>query len=222
MDLNREAAFLSIPNRSSMALNITKSLNWSCGCETVPRLIQRLTKVERMLSEEGVGVRVPSGGRRRKCRFVRVCRLIPADSIRTESLVWTTPIGCPNHFATHGFKHLYRFCLVLAISIEDQIAGCAAFGKASRSCCGIQALAGCLGALKWRTRLRLSSITKKQYETQEVAVGTVKKSIVAIDSRWFFKKTNQTLRAPSLRPTRARCRETVRSESSKPSFNSSP
>jgi len=58
-----------------------------------------------------------------------------------------------------------------------------------------------------------------------VAVGTVKKSIAAITSRWFLRKLNkinQSLRASPLRPARARYRETVRSEISKPSFNSSP
>ena len=63
---------------------------------------------------------------------------------------------------------------------------------------------------------------KKQYNTRKVAVGTVKKCIAAITSRWFLRKINQSLRASALRPTRARYREAVRSEISKPSFNSSP
>ncbi len=44
-------------------------------------------------------------------------------------------------------------------------------------------------------------ITKKQYSTRNVTVGTVKKSMAAITSRWFFRKINQSLRASPLRPT---------------------
>jgi hypothetical protein len=40
---------------------------------------------------------------------------------------------------------------------------------------------------------RLWLITKKQYSTRKVAVGTVKKSIAAIASRWFLRKADQPL-----------------------------
>jgi hypothetical protein len=53
-------------------------------------------------------------------------------------------------------------------------------------------------------------------------VGTVKKSIAAITSRWFLRKINQSLRASPLWPTRTKHRDTVRSEISKPNFSSSP
>jgi hypothetical protein len=43
------------------------------------------------------------------------------------------------------------------------------------------------------TFLRLWLMTKKQYSTRKVAGGTVKKSIAAIASRWFFRKINQSL-----------------------------
>ena len=72
-------------------------------------------------------------------------------------------------------------------------------GKASRNCWTIQQLVGCSVALKWQTLLRLWLITKKKYKTRKVAVGTVKKSNAAITSRWFFRKTNLTLRASPLR-----------------------
>jgi hypothetical protein len=48
-------------------------------------------------------------------------------------------------------------------------------------------------ALKCRIRLRLWLIAKKQYNTRKVAVGTVKKSIAAITSRWFLRKVNHRL-----------------------------
>src|SRR5262249_10645821 len=38
-------------------------------------------------------------------------------------------IGCPDQFATYGLKHLRHFSLVLPVSIEDQVARCAVFGK---------------------------------------------------------------------------------------------
>jgi hypothetical protein len=34
-------------------------------------------------------------------------------------------------------------------------------------------------------------ITKKQYSTRKVAVGTVKESMAAMASRWFLRKVNQ-------------------------------
>ena len=48
-------------------------------------------------------------------------------------------------------------------------------------------------ALKCRNLLRLWLITKMQYSSRKVDVGTVKKSIAAIASRWFLRKANQPL-----------------------------
>ena len=56
-------------------------------------------------------------------------------------------------------------------------------GNASLSCCMVQVLFGCLVTLQCRMRRRSCAMTKKQYSTPNVRVGTVKRSIAAIASR---------------------------------------
>lgn len=65
-------------------------------------------------------------------------------------------------------------------------------------------------------------ITKKQYKTPKVSVGTVKKSIAAMASRWFRRKVSQHLPISGLLGARRSQRETVGSETLKPSFSNSP
>src|ERR1035437_7049608 len=65
-------------------------------------------------------------------------------------------------------------------------------------------------------------MTKKQYRTPKVRVGTVKKSIAAIASRWFRRKDSQRRAGSGSSVARLTQRETVRSEMSKPSLSSSP
>src|SRR6266498_99541 len=52
----------------------------------------------------------------------------------------------------------------------------ASFRTASRSCCTTHSALGCRVTLTCRTRRRPCSITKKQYSSWNVNVGTVKKS----------------------------------------------
>ena len=55
-----------------------------------------------------------------------------------------------------------------------------------------------------------------------MTVGTVKKSIAAMASRWFLKKANQRLAGWGFLKARRIHRETVLSDSSNPSITSSP
>src|ERR1017187_6924283 len=65
-------------------------------------------------------------------------------------------------------------------------------------------------------------MTKKQYRTPKVKVGTAKKSIAAIASRWFRRKDSQRRAGSGSSVARLTQRETVRSEMSKPSLRRSP
>ena len=49
-----------------------------------------------------------------------------------------------------------------------------------------QSAVGCWVTLKCRILRRSCSMTKKQYKTRNVAVGTVKKSKATIASRWLW------------------------------------
>ena len=89
------------------------------------------------------------------------------------------------------FQHRRHFSAELAVAVEYQILGCTIFGKASRSCCTIQAPVGCSVTLKCRMLRRPWLITKKHYSIRKVAVGTVKKSMAAMASRWFLRKVSQ-------------------------------
>src|SRR5467141_3763803 len=61
---------------------------------------------------------------------------------------------------------------------------------ASRSCCTIQRASGFRVTLKCRILRRSWPMTKKQYRTPKVSVGTVKKSIAAIASRWLLRNVS--------------------------------
>jgi hypothetical protein len=65
-------------------------------------------------------------------------------------------------------------------------------------------------------------MTKKQYRTPKVIVGTVKKSIAAMASRWFRRKVSQRWTGWEALGARRSQRETVGSDTWKPSFSSSP
>ena len=65
-------------------------------------------------------------------------------------------------------------------------------------------------------------MTKKQYRTPKVSVGTVKKSIAAIASRWFRRNVSQRFVEFEVFGTWRSQRETVASARSNPSFSSSP
>src|ERR1035441_7304721 len=65
-------------------------------------------------------------------------------------------------------------------------------------------------------------MTKKQYRTPKVRVGTVKKSIAAISSDLFQRKDSQRRAGSGASVARLTQRETVRSEMSKSSLSSSP
>src|SRR5262245_27620404 len=76
--------------------------------------------------------------------------------------------------------------------------------------------------LKCRIFRRPCSMTKKQYSSLEVTVGTVKKSRATITSRWFWRKVSQRLPGSPRRRRRRRYLATVRSQTAKPSLSISP
>src|SRR5215831_12491782 len=76
--------------------------------------------------------------------------------------------------------------------------------------------------LQCRILRRPCSMTKKQYNSWNVNVGTVKKSNATIASRWFCRNASHRLAPLPGRCRRRRYRATVRSETTKPSFCSSP
>src|SRR5260370_38284230 len=71
-------------------------------------------------------------------------------------------------------------------------------------------------------RLLSWAIIKKQYKRPNVAVGTVKRSIAAIASRWFRRKVSQRCAGSGCLGGSFIQREMVRSETSKPNIKNSP
>src|ERR1700722_9233048 len=67
------------------------------------------------------------------------------------------------------------------------------YGHAFRNCWTIQRALGFRVMLKRRNFLRSWPITKKQYRKPNASVGTVKKSMAAIASRWFRRNVSQRL-----------------------------
>ena len=92
---------------------------------------------------------------------------------------------------------------------------------ASRNCCTTQSALGFRVTLKCRIFRRSWPMTKKQYRTPNVSVGTVKKSIAAMASRWFLRNVSHRFTESGSLGARRIHRELL-SESSKPSLSSSP
>src|SRR5262249_19007920 len=88
--------------------------------------------------------------------------------------------------------------------------------------CTIQRELGFRVTLQRRILRRSWPMRKKQYRTPKVSVGTVKKSIAAIPSRWFRKNVSQRLPRSGLLGIRCSHRCTLGSETLKPSFSNSP
>src|SRR5216684_4003364 len=95
-------------------------------------------------------------------------------------------------------------------------------GNTSRNCCTTQAAVGSRVTLKCRIVRRWCSMTKKHESSWKVNVGTVQKSQATIASRWLARNATQRVARSPRRRTRRRYRATLRSETSKPSFKSSP
>src|SRR6516164_6161327 len=70
-----------------------------------------------------------------------------------------------------------------SVALQDHVLGRHGSGNASRSCCTIHSTVGCWVTLQCRILRRSCSMTKKQYSTRKVTVGTVKKSMGARTSR---------------------------------------
>jgi hypothetical protein len=93
-------------------------------------------------------------------------------------------------------------------------------GKASRSCCRVQADVGCSVTLTCRMRRRSWTNTTKTKRIRQVSVGTVKKSMATVEARWFWRNVRQVCEGGVRR--RGISREIVRSDTSNPSFSNSP
>ena len=121
-----------------------------------------------------------------------------------------------------ALDRVHNFVIEVRPVVEDEVSRRGVVGKASRNCWITQALVGCLVTRKCRIRRRSCAMTKKQYSTPKVIVGTVKKSIAAIASRWLLKKAAHRLAGSGLRGALCIHRRTVLSEMSNPSIFISP
>jgi hypothetical protein len=81
----------------------------------------------------------------------------------------------------------------LRAMIEDRIMRRRVVRKCLAQLLNNPALLGCSVTLQCRIRRSSCAMTKKQYRTPKVSVGTVKKSIAAIASRWFAQKGRPSL-----------------------------
>src|SRR5882762_5783035 len=80
---------------------------------------------------------------------------------------------------------------------------------ASRNCCTTQSALGLRVTLKCRILRRSWPMTKKQYRTPNVSVGTVKKSIAAMASRWFLRNVSHRFTGSGFLGARRIHRETL-------------
>src|SRR5438874_4926584 len=98
--------------------------------------------------------------------------------------------------------------------------GAVSFGKALTICCAVHFALGFAVTLKCTTRRRSEDRTTNTKSTRNVAVGTTKKSIAAMPSRWFLKNERHVGDGGLRRLTMYF--STVLFATSMPSFTSSP
>ena len=96
---------------------------------------------------------------------------------------------------------LLATALVPAVSVEDHVARCSVLGKSLSQLLRDPRTCRMLRGIKVEDSPPVVADHEDAVQERNVTVGTVKKSIAAITSRWFFRKTNQRLRASPLRPT---------------------
>ena len=101
------------------------------------------------------------------------------------------------------------------VPIEDEVPRSRVEGNASRSCWTTHEAARWSVTANRRTRPRPCSIANQTCIRRNVTVGTAKKFMAAIASRWVRRNTSQRATASGQGRRRGRCRETVHSETSK-------
>src|SRR5215470_15615813 len=145
----------------------------------------------------------------------------PHPTLGDSVLPWTAK-GCSHGLASQALGKGDHVATELRIMIEQQKLWAGAYGQASRSCCMIQRPFGFLVTFRRRILRRSWLMTKKQYKTRKVSVGTVKKSMATIAWRWLRRKLSQCGQISGLRGPRRSQRETVGSDPWKPSLSNSP
>jgi hypothetical protein len=133
-------------------------------------------------------------------------RILPGAVRRREDFV--------DPHAPHAVPNLLAVDLV---TVAQEIGRRGVVRKASAICWALQSAVGCSVTLKWMTRRRWWTRTKR---TRSPAVGTVKKSIETKFLTWLIRSVRQ-LWEGGVRHFGS-SRETVRSATSMPSFRSSP
>ena len=102
-----------------------------------------------------------------------------------------TAMSRSDQLAAEVFQRRRDLSAELAVAVQDQILGCTILWEGLSQLLHDPGTGGMLSVtLKCRILRRPCSITKKPYSTRKVAVGTVKKSMAAIASRWFLRKVN--------------------------------
>jgi hypothetical protein len=114
----------------------------------------------------------------------------PHPSFR-DSVLPRTANARPDSFDPARFQKAAHLGAELAVTIKDNVAVSA--GK--RQCLSKllqNPIAGRMrGGVEMKNAAPMISITKKQYSTRKLSVGTVKKSKAAITSRWFCRNAPQ-------------------------------
>ena len=100
-----------------------------------------------------------------------------------HSVLPRTAKGSAHGLAFHVFRRRHDVFAKFRVAVKIRNLCAGTYGHASRICCTIQSALGLLVTWKRRILRRSWPMTKKQYGTPNVSVGTVKKSMAAMASR---------------------------------------
>jgi hypothetical protein len=187
----------------------------------------RITMVQATESRKGLNLpftRSANFCKRLRCRSFRMITCSSKSRRQLPTQLSATPF-------CHGLPRAVRVGLLpISLAAETTLApnfasrsssknlcGCW-WAHASRNCYMIPSALGFRVTLKCKILRRSWLITKKQNKTPNVSVGTVKKSIAAMASQWFLRNVSHRFTGSGSLGARRIHRETLLSETSKPSY----
>ncbi len=141
----------------------------------------------------------------------QVTSATPDPALRDTVLPRTTE-GSPNWLAAHVFRSGNNFVAKLCVAVKYQRSASRLVRPSLPHLLTTQRGLGNRVTLKWRIFRRSWPMVKKQCSTPKVSVGTVKKSVAAMASRWFRRKVSHRWAGSGALGARRSHRETVGSD----------
>ena len=145
----------------------------------------------------------------------------PNESFRNAVLPWTSETRSLR-FETEALDCIHYVAVEIRSTFKNQIFGCAIVGEGLSQLLRHPSASGMPRGIEMKNPSSLMRDHEETVQHTKVSVGTVKKSIAAMASRWLLKNAAHRVAGSGFLGALRIQRKTVRSERSKPSIFSSP